>query len=286
MTGAYPPTRPRSPIGSDPEASFTLTLWTDDPGLAARADAAGVDRIGLDLERLGKRKRQRGLGTWISDHSVESLAAVGEALTHARLFARIDPLHEGTSDQVEVLLARGTQVLMLPMFECAREVATLIDLVAGRATVVPLLETRAAAAGIDELTRVDGLQEVHIGINDLALSLGVRNRFEVLASEIVERVCETVRGAGFRLGIGAIGRLDDDRLPVPADLVYSRYACLGAQAALVARSFAPTKASSTELARQFAASRDRIRWWRGCDEAAAAAADRSFRQALTHAPCW
>lgn len=286
MTGASPPTRPRSRIGSDPESAFTLTLWTDDPGLAARADAAGIDRIGLDLERRGKRERQRGLETWISDHSVESAAVVGEALTNARLFARIDPLHEGTPDQVEVLLDLGTQVLMLPMFERAREVATLIELVAGRATVVPLLETRAAAAGIAELTQVDGLQEVHIGINDLALSLGVRNRFEVLASDVVQRVCETVRGAGFRLGIGAIGRLDDARLPIPADLLYSRYARLGASAALVARSFAPAQASSAELARQIAASRARLRWWRGRDEAAVSAADRAFCLALVSAQHW
>jgi hypothetical protein len=55
-------------------------------------------------------------------------------------------LHKGTPEQVEVLLDLGTRVVMLPMFERAREVATLIELVAGRATVVPLLETCAGAA--------------------------------------------------------------------------------------------------------------------------------------------
>ena len=41
-------------------APFRLTLWTADAALAARADAAGVDRIGVDLDRLGKAERQAG----------------------------------------------------------------------------------------------------------------------------------------------------------------------------------------------------------------------------------
>ncbi len=285
-TGASHPTRPRFPIGSEPDGAFTLTLWTDDPGLATRADAAGVDRIGVDLERRGKRERQSGRGTWISDHTVESLVAVGEVLTRASLFARVDPWHAGTPDQVELLLALGTQVLMLPMFERADEVAKLIDLVAERAQVVPLLETRAAVAGVGELTRVDGVQEVHIGLNDLALALGVRNRFEVLTSELLERVCETIRRARLRLGIGAIGRLDDPGLPIPADLVYSRYVRLGAGAALIARSFAPGQASSAELARQLDASRARLRWWAQRDAETGIAADRALRRAIAHAQRW
>jgi HpcH/HpaI aldolase/citrate lyase family len=285
-TGAFRSTRPTCPIGSEPDGAFTLTLWTDDPSLAARADAAGVERIGVDLERRGKRERQRGLGTWISDHTVEDLVAVGGVLTRAHLFARVDPWHRGTPVQVEALLELGTQVLMLPMFERANEVATLIELVADRARVVPLLETRAAVSGVTELTRVDGLQEVHIGLNDLALSLGARNRFEVLTSELLKRVCETVRWAGLRLGIGAIGRLDDPGLPIPADLVYSRYARLGSSASLIARSFAPAQASSAELARQLAASRTRLRWWGERDEETGIAADRALRQAITSARCW
>ena len=40
--------------------AFTLTLLTDDSVLAKSAYDAGVDRIGLDLERLGKAERQAG----------------------------------------------------------------------------------------------------------------------------------------------------------------------------------------------------------------------------------
>ena len=59
---------------------FRLTLFTNRPALALAADRAGVDRIGPDLERLGKLERQRGMSTWISDHIEADLPAVYAAL--------------------------------------------------------------------------------------------------------------------------------------------------------------------------------------------------------------
>ena len=38
---------------------FRLTLFTNRPALALAADRAGVDRIGPDLERLGKLNGRR-----------------------------------------------------------------------------------------------------------------------------------------------------------------------------------------------------------------------------------
>ena len=42
-----------------------------------------------------------------------------------------------------------------------------------------LLETREAVADVEAVVRVHGLDELHIGINDLALALGLRSRFSV-----------------------------------------------------------------------------------------------------------
>src|SRR4051794_21300794 len=162
MSGAFPQTAPRSRTPS-PD-TFVLTLWTDDPGLARRADAAGVERIGVDLERLGKAERQRGLGTWISPHTVEDAARVGGVLEHAALFARVNSLNEGSALEVEALLARGVQVLMLPMVMTAAEVSAFTELVAGRAVVVLLVEHVDALHRLDELVAVDGVDEVHIGL--------------------------------------------------------------------------------------------------------------------------
>ena len=103
--------------------TFSLTLLTDDPVVAGRADLAGVDHIGLDFETLDKRDRQPQPGAWISHHRPSDIPAIAGALRRAKLFARVDPWHDGTPRQVERLLALGVNSLMLPMFTTADEVA-------------------------------------------------------------------------------------------------------------------------------------------------------------------
>ena len=236
-----------------------LTLWTDDPVLAAQADAAGIDRIGPDLERLGKRRRQQGMGYRISEHRRERLPALRAALHDAQLFARTNPLHHGTAGEVERLLAAGVQVLMLPMFTTAGEVTRFAATVAGRARVVLLLEQAAAVEQLDEILAVDGVDELHVGLNDLALSLGEANRFRLLTDPLLERVADRAHAAGLPLGIGGLGRAGDGSLPVPSDLLYAQHARLGASCALIARSFLT---GGGELAAEVGRARERIAYWR------------------------
>ena len=93
--------------------NFSLTLLTNDPIVAGRGDSAGIEHIGVDFEVLGKRARQPEPSAWISHHTLEDLVAVGRALEHSRLFARTDPLHDGSARQIEELLAKGVTSLVL-----------------------------------------------------------------------------------------------------------------------------------------------------------------------------
>ncbi len=269
-----------------PETPYVLTLWTDDPGLASEADGAGIDRIGVDLETHGKRERQRGLGTWISTHRIESLPAIRARLAAARLFARVNPVSAASAAEVERLLSVGVEVLMLPMFRSAEEIAQFTALVDGRASVVGLLETVEAAEDIERVVAVPGVLEIHLGINDLALSIGASNRFEVLDSALVERLSVAVRSAGLRFGVGGIGRVGDERLPVPPDLIYAQYARLGATAALLSRAFTDNPRVDGELRREVARSRERLSHWRRADASELDEARRLLRQALELAPGW
>jgi hypothetical protein len=261
--GASRPTPPRFPTASAPDA-FVLTLWTDDPALATRADAAGVDRVGVDLERLGKAERQRGLGTWVSPHTLDDLASVAAALTRADPFVRVDPLHASTSAQVDAVIDRGARVVMLPMAATVDEARRFVDVVAGRARVVLLVETAAALDAVGDLAAVPGVDEIHVGLNDLALSLGLATRWQVLAGERLAEAARAVRDCGRRFGFGGIGGVDDAALPIPADLVYAEYARVGATAALLARAF-PT---AGDLTRQVAEARARLASWRMASPAA------------------
>ncbi|MCX7364128.1 MAG: aldolase/citrate lyase family protein [Alphaproteobacteria bacterium] len=218
-------------------ATFRLTLITDDAGLAAEADSAGIDRIGVDLEHLGKAERQAGHDTRLSGHSWDDLRRVGATITRAELFVRLNPVNPASGEEVETALAHGAEVLMLPQFKTPREVATFVGLVRGRAQVMLLMETAAALTRIRHVLAVPGIDEVMFGLNDLRLALGVVNHFEVLASPLIDAVAAEVRRKGLPLGIGGVGRVDDSAMPVPANLVHAQYPRLDATGAWVARSF-------------------------------------------------
>jgi hypothetical protein len=235
---------------------FILTLFTNDPTLASAGDRAGIDRIGVDVERLGKHARQAHLNTWISDHDEQDLPPLRDAVKHGKLFARCNPLHDGSAAELERLLAYGVEVIMLPFFHTVAEADCFIRLLDGRATPVLLLETAAAASVVDELCCLDGVEEIHIGLNDLHLSLGWRSHFDVLVSDYLCSVCETIRTAGLRLGVGGLGRAGDVDLPIPADLVYAQFPRLGAHGALISRAF--FRGAPIDLSAEIARTRDNL----------------------------
>jgi citrate lyase beta subunit len=216
---------------------FVLTLFTDDPVLARAADRAGIDRIGVDLEYLNKAARQAGTNSRFSGHKIEALAAIAPVLRRAALFARCNPLNEGSATEVEALLEHGVGVLMLPYFKKTNEAAAFCRLVDGRALVVGLAETVEALQSIPELAQVPGLGEIHFGLNDLRLQMGFQNHFDVLATKTFQRAAAAARASVLPFGIAAVAQPHDKSLPVDPLEVCRSIVGLGATRALVARSF-------------------------------------------------
>lgn len=243
-------------------ADFILTLISRDPALIRAADRAGVDRIGIDIERLGKRDRQGDIpNARISDHDMDDLKAVAATAKHAMVFIRLNPLHTGTPAEVERALSLGARVLMLPYFTSAYEVACFVDAVAGRAMVTLLLETAAAAARLHEIVAVPGVSEIIVGLNDLHRTFGLASHFEMLASDMMVTIGCQVRDAGLRFGFGAVARPGDTSLPIPADLVLAQYPRLGATSAWIARSFLKPGNNVTGFESEIARLRGAIDYW-------------------------
>lgn len=239
---------------------FRLTLFTNDPLLAHHADSAGVDNIGPDLERLGKLERQAGLNTWISHHGEWDLPPVYAAIGNARRFVRCNPPHVGQDEEISRLLSLGAEVIMLPFFHSAAEARRFVELVAGRAETMLLVETAAAARQMEEMTRIEGVSEIHLGLNDLHRDLGMRSHFELLCSTFMEELCGVLHAAGAKFGFGGIGRALDTRLPIPADLVYAQYPRLGGGGALVSRVFTDGM-DIRDLPGEIDRARQRLAYW-------------------------
>ncbi len=276
MRNDWIPTIRRSPTPGNGMA-HTLTLWTNDPERAAWADRAGIDRIGLDLESHGKEARQAGLGTWLSPHTLEDLELIRPSIKRAALFVRTNPFGETSEEEVAALVDRGVGVLMLPNFTTLDEVVEFLKVVDGRARVVPLVE-RLDAVDLVGMLAGAGVEEIHVGLNDLSIDLGLSNRLAVLAAPVMDRIVETAGAVGLEVGVGGIARAGDEALPVPSDLVYAQQARLGSSGALIARSFFTDVMSEAEFAEEISRLRARLAEWGEASPQALEAARMALQQ--------
>lgn len=239
---------------------FRLTLFTNRPVLAAAASRAGVDRIGPDLERLGKLERQGGMGRWISDHTEAELPEVYAVLGCAQRFVRCNPPHTALAEEIDFLIGGGAQAIMLPYFHRVAEAAHFVRAIDGRARAILLVETASSASRVGDLCQIEGLDEIHFGLNDLALDLNAHGQFAVLCSTLLEDACATLAAANFPFAIGGIGRALDASLPFPSELVYAQYPRLGATGALLSRVFCQDL-HDAQVVSEVTRARARLTYW-------------------------
>ena len=243
---------------------FELTLVTNDPSLAQAADRAGLARIGLDLERLGKSGRQDGGRNRLSDHLWEDLARIAGAVSAAKVFVRVDPLNPDSAQDVSRAVDAGAQVIMLPFFRSVQEASRFLELVDGRLHVSLLVETGAALAGIAAIAALAGVGDIMFGLNDLRLDLKMDNHFEILTSPLLDAAAKEVLVRGHRLSIGGVARADQSDLPIQSELVYAQYPRLGATGAWLSRSFVrPGPDGVDRLAEDIERLRARLDDWGG-----------------------
>lgn len=208
---------------------------TNDPRIAAMADEAGVDRIFIDLETVGKQLRQGGMNTVQSDHTLADIQAVRPAVKRAELMVRINPIYEWSREEIEATLAAGADTLMLPYFHTPEQVQTFLSCVNGRARTILLVETPEAVERLDEILQLPGIDECHIGLNDLHLGYGRKFMFELLADGTVDRIADKFRQYGIPFGVGGIARLG--RGILPAEYILAEHIRLGSEAVILSRSF-------------------------------------------------
>ncbi|MBO5737648.1 MAG: aldolase, partial [Clostridia bacterium] len=110
-----------------------------------------------------------------------------------------------------------------------------VSLVGGRAKTQLLVETAEAAANIEEICKVQGVDEIHIGLNDLHLAYKQKFMFELLADGTVERLCKSIKASGIKYGFGGIARVGYGMLP--AEYIIAEHYHLGSTAAIVSRGF-------------------------------------------------
>ena len=223
---------------------LNLMYITNKPAVAEIAEQAGVDWIFLDMEFIGKDARQGGLDTVQNHHTVKDVANIKAAVNKAKVLVRVNPIHQGladypsSKDEIDDVIAAGADIVMLPFFKTVAEVESFISFVDSRAKTCLLLETAEAATLIDEILKVPGIDMIHIGLNDLHLSLGMKFMFQLLTDGIVESLANKIKAKGIPFGFGGLARLDAGA--VPGKYVLKEHYRLGSSMVIISRSFCNT----------------------------------------------
>ena len=221
--------------------ALTLMYITNNPRVAEIAQEAGVNRVWVDMEYIGKELRQAGMNTVKSHHTVEDVAALRKVVTTSQLQVRVNPIHEATSEycsskeEIDNVIEAGAEIVMLPMFKTPKEVNQFVEYVDGRARVLLLCETREAAEQIDEIMSVSGIDEMYVGLNDLHISYGQKFMFQPLCDGKMDRLAAKIKAKGLPFGFGGIARVGFGMLP--AEYIIGEHYRLGSTAAILSRGF-------------------------------------------------
>jgi hypothetical protein len=208
---------------------------TNEPDIARLAQSVDIDRIFVDLEVLGKAERQSTIKSFITHHTVEDIQPVRDVLDQAELMVRINPIYSGSKDEIEAVLKHQPDVIMLPMFKTVEEVSTFIEFVDSRAEISLLLETASAVKVLDEILELEGINEIHVGLNDLHLTLNQTFLFEPISTGMVESIAKKVQKKGIRFGFGGIGRIGDGL--IPAEMLLVEHYRINSEMVILSRSF-------------------------------------------------
>lgn len=215
--------------------SIKLMYITNDKDIVHLAESAGIERIFVDLEYLGKAERQKNFKSFISNHKIEDVSIVRKAVSLSKLLVRVNPINPESKEEIDKVINSGADIVMLPMFTTADEAKHFIRFVNRRAKVSLLLETAKAVENLNEILSLNGIDEIHLGLNDLHITMRLKFIFESLSNGIVDYIAKKVNSKGIDFGFGGIGRMGEGELP--ARMILAEHYRIGSKMVILSRTF-------------------------------------------------
>ena len=222
-------------IKRNKNTGLKLMYITNDKKIAQIAENSGVDWIFIDLEEIGKEERQGHLDTVISHHKIEDIKEIKESISKAKLMVRVNPIHDGSKEEIKRVIENGADIIMLPFFKTKKEVEQFIHYTNGKIKTCLLVETPEAVENIDKILSVPGIDYIYIGLNDLHIGYKRLFMFSLLADGTVENLCNKFKAKGIPYGFGGVARLKHGMLP--AEYIIREFYRLGSSMVILSRSF-------------------------------------------------
>lgn len=220
-------------------------MISNDEKIAKYALQNGVDRLFIDLENIGKLERQGGMDTWKSNQTKDDVSRLRKALPNAHLLVRVNPMYENSKNEINEVIERGADSVMLPMFTRLDELERFIEYIDGRAEALPLVETIEALSLIPKILGKIYLTRLHIGLNDLHIQMKKTFMFELISDGTLDFICGELKHAGIQFGIGGIARAGEGI--VSPEYLLGEHVRLGSDAVILSRSFHREVKSIDEL---------------------------------------
>ncbi|EFM9900887.1 aldolase/citrate lyase family protein [Escherichia coli] len=221
---------------------FNYYFITNKPEIASYVESCGVKRIFVDLEILGKKARQGHLDTVISNHHVSDIKKIKNVIKHADILVRLNPFNENSEQEINDAIKNGATMIMLPMINDIDAVSSFIKIINGRVKFIPLIETIYSSENIELISSLDGVDEIHIGLNDLHLEMNKGFMFELYTDGTLDRMIPKIKKP---FGIGGIARVDAGL--INGKLVMAEHIRFGSTAAILSRAFHNNAKSVDEL---------------------------------------
>jgi len=197
----------------------------------------GIQRIMLDLEKKTKIARQKDKGLFLTDHTLEDLKKVTQITQKDALVVRVNSIHNNSYDEINSVLKFSPSFLMLPYFTKLDEVREFMKIIDKRSQPILLFENKESIANIEEYLKEFDISEIFIGLNDLSLSLGYQNIFQVLKDPLFKNLISVLNNSNVNWGLGGVGNLFSKNLPMNPIKFLDYQLCLGSTRGLLSRNF-------------------------------------------------
>lgn len=218
---------------------INLFYITNDIIEAEIVDSLDINWIFIDLESIGKKERQAGRNTVLSNHSVSDIQKIKNRVNNTKILVRCNPVGQWSENEFDKINSRCNEVdmVMLPYFKTTEEVKNFIDLL-DTTKIEPslLIETLDAIKNLEEIIKIFPFKYVHIGLNDINIERGTVSMFEPYIDGLMDKITSILRKNNINFGIGGIGKIGADMSPTP-ECVLNEHLRLNSSGVILSRSF-------------------------------------------------
>lgn len=217
-----------------------LIYITNNVSEAKIVDRLDIDWIFIDLEVIGKKGRQIGRNTVLSNHSIADISKIRKNINNTNILVRCNPIGEWSRKEFDDINAKASEIdmVMLPYFKNIKEVEIFTELLdTSNIEAALLIETLGAINCLEQILQLYPFKYLHIGLNDLHIERNTVSMFEPYIDGLICNIVSIISKQDQTFGIGGIGKIGADLPPPSPECLINEHLRLNSNGVILSRSF-------------------------------------------------